>query len=87
MTNETKKPAKTLRDGNLKVAIWKNESKNGHFYSVDAPIRSYMMDENQWKETSSLSGSEPLRAAYLLQKAYDAILELQENDKQDKAAA
>lgn len=87
MTNETKKPAKTLRDGNIKVVIWKNESKNGPFYSVDAPIRSYMADEAEWKETSSLSGSEPLRAAYLLQKAYDAVNELQANDKQDKAAA
>ena len=36
MSNTTPKPVNTLRDsGGLKATIWKNDSKNGTFYSVE----------------------------------------------------
>jgi len=35
MTNSTKQPpVKTLRDGTIKAAIWRNESENGPFFAV-----------------------------------------------------
>ena len=62
-----------LKDGAVKLTCWKNENDKGAFYSVDL-VRSYKNDETgEWKDTTSLSGAELLRAANLLTEAYNRI--------------
>ena len=76
------KPKITLRDGNLKVAIWRNESAKGAFYSITPPTRGYKDGAGAWKETTSLSDTQLLQASRLLERAYDAILNLKDQDKE-----
>lgn len=69
------KPVQKFKDGTLEVAIWANETSEGKtFYSIDLK-RSYK-DGEEWKETTSLNGDQALKAAHLLTKAHDAILDL-----------
>lgn len=83
------KPIDTIRDGALKATIWKNPTEKGHFYSVDFS-RTYK-DGDNFKDSHSFSGSEPLQLARLAHKAYGRIAELRSQDKaaesQDRQAA
>ncbi len=72
-TNNSNKPVSELRDGSLKIAIFRNESKedtNKVRYSGKL-TRSYKDASGNWHDTDYLSGTEFLRAARLLEKAYD----------------
>ncbi len=76
------RPVETLRDGPLKVSIFRNSGENGAFYSLD-PGRIYTDEKtNEVREVSSLSGSEPLRMAHLLTKGYERVGEFREQDKE-----
>lgn len=80
MTKETKqRPIETLRDGNIKAAIWKNESDNGTFYAITFS-RTYK-DGDDYKDTESFSGSQLLRLARLAGKAYDRTNKLRAADR------
>lgn len=78
------RPVETLRDGALKLAIFRNRREQGDSYSL-VPGRIYT-DEKTGKvrESSSLSGSEPLRMANLLKKGYERVAEYRERDKQER---
>lgn len=80
--SEKNKPVKTLKDGYLKVAIWKNPTENGHRYSVGAVQRSYKDKEGKWNETDYLSNDEILRGGHLLIRAYELQLALKDEDYQ-----
>lgn len=68
-----KQPAHKIHDGLMKVTIWGNAKKDGNgFYSV-ALTRSYK-DGETWHTTNVFSGSELLKAANLLQQAYNWIM-------------
>jgi len=82
-TNEKNTPIDTLRDGALKATIWKNPTKDGHFYSVDIS-RTYKVGDD-FKDSHSFSGSEPLQVARLAQIAYDEIAILRQKDRDAKA--
>lgn len=76
------KPLETLRDGPLKVSIFRNQGENGAFYTLD-PGRIYTDEKSkEVREVSSLSGSEPLRMAHLLTKGYERVGEFREQDKE-----
>lgn len=65
------RPIHKIRDGLIKATIWENSGQDGRvFYSVDLR-RSYTDGNGEWKETTSLSGSDVLRGANLLQRAYN----------------
>lgn len=79
MTNSaSNKPVSELRDGTIKIAIFRNEGKE----EGDRPrysgklTRSYKDAAGEWHDTDYLSGTEFLRAARLLEKAYDEELDL-----------
>lgn len=74
------KPAFTIRDGSIKATAWANNSEKGTFYSVDL-VRGYKQGDD-WKESTSLSGTDLLRAARLLERAYDRIQQLREQSTQ-----
>ena len=66
------KPAHKIRDGLLAVTIWENEHDGKSYYSVDL-TRSYK-DGDDWKESKSLSAHDLLKAANLINQAYNWIL-------------
>lgn len=74
------KPVNELRDGTIKIAIFRNEGKE----EGDRPrysgklTRSYKDASGDWHDTDYLSGTEFLRAARLLEKAYDTELDLRQ---------
>lgn len=72
-TQSNNKPVDTLRDGSLKIAIWKNDTEHGVRYSTGGVVRSYKDKSDQWQETRDLSNGELLKAARLLNLAYDRI--------------
>lgn len=80
MTNQKNQPADTLRDGALKATIWQNFGDNGNFYSVEFS-RTYTDQQGNFRDSHSLSGSEPLQLARLAHKAYDRIAELRGADR------
>ena len=63
-TEKTRKPAHKLRDGAIEIAIWKNESDKGPFFSV-TPSRSYKKGD-EWKESDSYGQDDLLILAKLL---------------------
>ena len=70
-----------MRDGNLNLAIWKNESDKGFFLSADKIIRSYKNEADNWQETANLSGSQLLKAARLYQPAYEVDAQFRADQK------
>ena len=75
------KPAHKIRDGLLAVTIWENEHDGKAYYSVDL-TRSYK-DGDTWKETKSLSTRDLLKAANLLNQAYNWIIAPSDEDRAD----
>jgi hypothetical protein len=70
------RPVETLRDGALKVAIFRNERKDGESYSM-VPGRVYTDEATgEKRESTSLGGGEALRMAHLLTKGHDKVAEL-----------
>ena len=75
------KPVDTLRDGALKVAIFRNQTEKGESYSI-APGRIYTDNATgAVRETTSLGAGEALRMAHLLTKGHDRVRELREKRK------
>lgn len=72
MTKASNQPVEVIRDGSLKVAIFKNETDKGVRFSGQLD-RSYTDDQGKWHSTTSLSNAEFLRGARLLAQAYDRI--------------
>jgi len=76
MTQQTKQPITTIRDrGGMKANIWENDSRKGTFFSVEVS-RTYKAGET-FKDSHSFPGSDILIARRLLDKAYDAIADLE----------
>lgn len=78
------RPIETLRDGALKLSIFRNRGDRGDFYSM-VPGRIYTDEKSEKiRETSSLSGSEPLRMANLLTKGYERVADFRAQAKEDR---
>ena len=75
MADSTNQPAFTLRDGRVKLTCWANSNDKGTFYSVDV-VKGYQDANEAWKDTPQLSGTDILKAANLLTRAYNKISDL-----------
>lgn len=84
MTTDNKAPIAKIRDRNLEISIWKNQTEKGIRYAADGVTRGYKVGE-EWKKTRSLANGELLRAARLHQMAFDRILELEAEAKVKEA--
>jgi len=62
------KPAHKIWHRNILVTIWKNDGKNGPFYSVTLS-RSYKQGE-EWKESSSYDEDDLLLLTELAKEAH-----------------
>lgn len=80
MTTAKNKPVDTIRDGALKVTIWRNFGDNGTFYTSELS-RTYTDENGAFKDSHSLSGTDDLVAARLLHQAYDRKAQLRAADK------
>ena len=74
------RPTDTLRDGALKATIWRRETEDGAFYSVNL-TRTYTDSGGAFKDSASFSGADVLRIARLATKAYDRISALRQEER------
>jgi hypothetical protein len=72
----TKKPVATVRQGNVKIAIWPNEGKNGTFYTASQPTVTYKDDKGAYHDGSSFSRHDLLDSAEASREAAAKINEL-----------
>ena len=64
-----KQPEKSFRAGNIHVAIWKNESKEGKgFYSVS--FEKHYKKDDKWHTTNNLNTNDIPKVILVLQEAY-----------------
>lgn len=80
MSDEPNKPIDTLRDGALKVSIFRNRRDKGDIYTF-SPGRVYTDQDGGVRESKTLSGSEALRMARLLDKSYERTAAFRETMK------
>lgn len=73
------KPAATIRLGNLKCVLWRNESDNGPWHVADL-VRTFK-NEAGFQETNKVPAEDLLRVAFLAQQAYGKLQELKAGDK------
>ena len=66
------KPAHKIRSGAIEIAIWRNESEKGPWYSVTMS-RSYKQGED-WKQADSYGTDDLLLLAKLLDQAHSWII-------------
>lgn len=75
MSNDSKKPIKTLQDGFLHVSIWENQGSKGKFYNFTIS-RAYK-EGDEYKYTTSFGGEDALPLSRLVDQAYGEIRSLQ----------
>jgi hypothetical protein len=78
------KPAHKIRDGAIEVAIWRNDSDKGVWYSVTTR-RSYKQNE-EWKDADSYGQDDLLVLAKLLDLAHTWIVDTQNQQRAKQAA-
>ncbi len=74
-SEEPNKPIETLRDGNLKASIWRNEGENGPTYSTTF-ARTWRDEKGQYRDSQSYAGTDMLRLGELTRSAYHRTNEL-----------
>ncbi len=67
-----KAPKSKFNVGNVQVAVWENEGKEGRPYSTVTLDKRYKAGE-EWKSTKSLGVNELPKAILALQKAYEHL--------------
>jgi hypothetical protein len=71
--------AATIRHGNLKCTLWRNEGDNGPWYVADL-VRTFK-DQSGFQETNKVPADDLLRVSFLAEQAYARLLELKAGDK------
>ncbi|MCG6157626.1 hypothetical protein [Rubinisphaera margarita] len=74
------KPAATIRQGNLKCVIWRNEGENGPWYVADL-VRTFKT-ESGFQDTTKVPADDLLRVAFLAQQAFGQLQLLKAQDRQ-----
>jgi hypothetical protein len=81
----TKRPVDTARHGNVEIAIWRNPSSKGDFFSASAPTIRYKDDAGQWKDGSNFGRHDLLDLAESAREAATKIRDLQKTKGQEHA--
>jgi hypothetical protein len=79
----TRRPVDTARHGNVEIAIWRNASSKGDFYSASAPTIRYKEGE-EWKDGSSFGRHDLLDLAEAAREAATKIRDLQKTKGQSR---
>ncbi|MEE4208959.1 MAG: hypothetical protein V2I43_06815 [Parvularcula sp.] len=77
----TQKPEDTIRDGNIKASIWRNEGEKGPYFATTI-TRTYRDAAGNYQETASLVGTDLLRASELARSAYNRSRELMTEERE-----
>jgi hypothetical protein len=72
-----RRPVDSVRHGNVEIAIWKNPSAKGDFFSASAPSIRYKDEADQWKDGSSFGRHDLLDLAEASREAALRIRDLQ----------
>jgi len=72
-TAKGNKPWDEVRDGPLKITIWKNEGEHGPRYSSIPNKRYKDKTTGEWKDTDSFNEDDLLPLALLAEEAYRRI--------------
>lgn len=88
-TSTAHPPVSELRDGFLKIAIFRNEpKKEGDSIRFSGKLtRAYQDAAGTWHDTEYLSGADYLRAANLMTQAYNTERGLRDAERQAGAPA
>ena len=78
--NNKPRPAETLRDGNVKATIWRNQNEKGAFYNTKFS-RSYQDQEGKFHESEHFQGTDMLKIGRLADRAYDKERQLRQLDR------
>ncbi len=78
------KPIDTIRDGSLKVTIWKNSGEKGDYYTARL-TRTWSDEHGEYHDSDTFSGSELMRIARLANIAYDEIAVHRKRDREQRA--
>ncbi len=73
------KPAHKIRNRDLTVTVWRNDSEKGPWWSV-TPSRSYKQGE-QWKESDSFGEDDLLPLAKLLDEAHSWVVNARQAER------
>lgn len=76
-----RRPVDSARHGNVEIAIWKNPSAKGDFYSASAPVIRYN-DNGEWKDGSSFGRHDLLDLAEAAREAATKIRDRQQSRTQ-----
>jgi hypothetical protein len=79
----TKRPVDTARHGNIEIAIWRNPSSKGDFFSASAPTIRYK-DDTGWKDGSNFGRHDLLDLAEATREAATKIRDLQKTRGQEQ---
>ncbi|MFC1604029.1 hypothetical protein ACFL5F_03285 [Planctomycetota bacterium] len=80
------KPVAKLKAGTVSAALWQNEIsvKGRRITTLKATVqRRYKDKDGQWKSSASFSRNEIPMAIYVLQKAFEKIIEAQLENSED----
>jgi hypothetical protein len=83
-TDKASKPVEKFRDGAIEVAVWRNESEKGPWFSVTAS-RGYKQGE-EWKQSDNFGKDDILPLRKLLDQAHSWILQQQKQLRSQQAA-
>lgn len=81
---QSKRPADTIRDGNIKATIWENQGEKGPYYST-VLAKTYEDRDGNLRDTHSFSGTDLLKVSELARDAYGRINELRREHSQEQA--
>lgn len=85
MQTEKQKPIHEVRIGNVKAAVWKNETEKGPYYNVTFS-RSYK-DGEKWHSSDSFGRDELLTVAKVADLAHTWVFtQRQEDERANKAS-
>jgi hypothetical protein len=73
----TKRPVDTARHGNVEIAIWRNTSAKGDFYSASTPTIRYKAEAGEWKDGNNFGRHDLLDLAEASREAATKIRDLQ----------
>lgn len=82
------KPIKTIRDGKLSIAIWRNDRAEGEGFWYEAkPGRTYTDKDDKAQTAITFSGTDLLVMSELHRQAYQWIRNQEAKDRIDQERA
>jgi hypothetical protein len=78
-----RRPADTIRVGNVEIAVWENSGTAGKFYTASAPAIRYK-DGEEWKDGKSFGQIDLLALAEAAREASAKIRELSKGRSQGR---